>query len=112
MIDKIRQLCKQRGTNFKQVELALGFANGSLVKTSIHSELDRFVKLADYFEVPISFFSNSFETSERYDLEPEEKRLIDGFRAASAERKAIMMNLASDALELKKEKSSLLRKEG
>jgi hypothetical protein len=112
MVEKIRQLCKQRGTNFKNTELALGFANGSLAKTNAHSEFDRFVKLSEYFDVPISFFSNSANRSEQYELEPIEKKLIDGYRAASAERKAIILNLASDALELKKEKSSSSRKEG
>ena len=44
-------------------------------------------------------------------MPPDERSLIDGYRAASAERKAIILNIATNATELKKEKSSILRKE-
>jgi len=55
MYEIIQNLCKKKGTNPKQVERALGWANGSLRKTDLQkTSYSRIVSLAEYFGVDSS----------------------------------------------------------
>lgn len=55
MLEKITELCKKRGKTFRQVEMDLGWGNGTLKKSSIDKiSFARLHQLADYFEVPYS----------------------------------------------------------
>lgn len=97
-------------------------AHGTGIKESVFSNwktrggylsLENTVKVANFLNVSLDLLVLGKTTGGNTVVMPSEERtLIDGYRAASAERKAIILNLASDALELKKEKSSSLRKEG
>ena len=57
MVERIKELCKERGIRVSYLEQALGFANGSIVKTSGKTEFDRVKKIADYFGVTIEYLT-------------------------------------------------------
>jgi transcriptional regulator with XRE-family HTH domain len=96
-----------RGTGIKEGVFSNWKSRGGYLS------LENTIKVAAFLNVSIDFLVlGKTANGSSVVMPPEERRIIDGFRAASAERKAIMMNLASDALELKKEKLSLSRKEG
>ena len=53
-IDIIRKLCKEHHTSVRQLEIELGFSNGSLASSrSIKS--DRLYQIAEYFRVPMEY---------------------------------------------------------
>ena len=50
----IRQLCLQHNTSLRQLEIELGYSNGSLASAkSIKSE--RLYQIANYFDVPMEY---------------------------------------------------------
>jgi len=55
MVAEIRALCQTRNTSVKALEQALGFGNGTIRKWDDQSPaLDRVLKVANYFNVPVS----------------------------------------------------------
>lgn len=57
IVDRIRELCEKRGTNFSAVEKALGLANASLKKTNEKTQASRLKAIADYFGVSVESHS-------------------------------------------------------
>ena len=57
MVERIKELCASRGIRISNLETALGFANGSLLKTSEKTEFGRIKKIADYFGVSIEYLT-------------------------------------------------------
>lgn len=55
MLERIRQLCAEHGTNLSQLEKALGFANGSLAKSDEKIQSVRLKAIADYFGVTVDW---------------------------------------------------------
>lgn len=55
MLERIRQLCVEHGTNLSQLEKALGFANGSLAKSDEKIQSVRLKAIADYFGVTVDW---------------------------------------------------------
>lgn len=96
-------------------------AHGTGIKESVFSNwktrggylsMENTVKVADFLQVSLDFLVLEKTPNGNAPVMPsDERRLIDGYRAASAERKTIILNLATEAIELKKVKSSLSRKE-
>lgn len=95
-------------------------AHGTGIKESVFSNwksrggflsMENTVKVADFLNVSLDYLVLERTTNGNAPImPPEERTLIDGYRAASAERKTIILELAAEALELKKEKSSSSRK--
>ena len=53
-VGRIRELCKERGTNFKQLEIVLGFGNGAISRWGDSPPAVTKVKaVADYFGVTV-----------------------------------------------------------
>jgi len=53
-VDRIRALCREHGTNLKQLELALGIGNGVIARWETRSPTLANVKaVADYFGVTL-----------------------------------------------------------
>ena len=57
MVERIKELCESRGIKISNLETALGFGNGSLLKTSEKTEFGRIKKIADYFGVSIEYLT-------------------------------------------------------
>lgn len=55
MLERIKELCREHGTNLSQLEKALGFANGSLAKSDEKIQSWRLKAIADYFGVTIEY---------------------------------------------------------
>lgn len=55
MVERLKALCVLNNTNFKALEGDLGFANGSLKKSSGKIQADRLKALADYFNVSMEY---------------------------------------------------------
>lgn len=53
--ERLRELCKQKGTSIAQLEKTMGFSNGSLKKAT-NIPFDRVMLLADYFGVSLDTF--------------------------------------------------------
>lgn len=57
MVERIKELCAARGIRISNLEHALGFANGSISKTSGKTEFERLKKIADFFDVSIEYLT-------------------------------------------------------
>lgn len=55
--DLINDLCKTHKMSIKKLESELGFGNGSIKHGGDGIRLDRLIKIADYFGVPLDYFS-------------------------------------------------------
>lgn len=56
MYERIKELCKLKGTNINALEKELGFSKGSLCKIDKNKPSgEKLQKLADYFETSIEF---------------------------------------------------------
>ncbi len=85
LVEKIKDLCRVKQTNFAQLEKALGFAGGSLRKWDEASPSgERLAKVADYFHVTTDYLLGREEhrvilsRPYGYDRLPEaDKRLVD-----------------------------------
>lgn len=52
--DRVKQLCYANHTNIKQLEKALGFANGTIQKWDKYNpRMDKLTAVAAYFSVPV-----------------------------------------------------------
>lgn len=50
--ERLVALCKENGTNFRQLEIKLGFGNGTIAKWyGTYPRADRLKAVADYFGV-------------------------------------------------------------
>lgn len=63
-IEKVRNLCNERGTSVKQLEKELGFSNGSLAKGVPRA--DRLYRIAEYFDVPMEYFFDENDQLDYY----------------------------------------------
>lgn len=53
-IERIRDLCRKRGTNLRQLEISLGFGNGTIARWEEKTpSVTRVKAVADYFGVTI-----------------------------------------------------------
>lgn len=60
LIDKIRDLCARDGLSITKLEVALGYGNGSITKSSTHTlRSDRIQKIAEYFNVTPTYLLTS-----------------------------------------------------
>ncbi|MDF1495185.1 helix-turn-helix domain-containing protein [Caproiciproducens sp. CPB-2] len=74
LYEKIQSICKDRGTNFAQIEKALGFGNGTMQKWDKASpRIDKVKSVADYLGVSIDFLLDRSKTS------PQGQKLADAF---------------------------------
>jgi transcriptional regulator with XRE-family HTH domain len=55
MLERIRELCKQKGISISALEKALGFANGSIAKSDEKIQSVRIKAIADYFGVSMEY---------------------------------------------------------
>lgn len=63
--DRIIELCKEHNVKQTTLEKELGFGRGSIGKMKEHgTSYDRLKKLADYFDVPVSYLSG--ESDNKY----------------------------------------------
>lgn len=79
--ERIKELCKDRGVTITGLEKELGFARGSLSKIDKNKpSYERLEKLANYFGVPIEYFSEEVPISgqdEHYYLDEETREIVD-----------------------------------
>ena len=63
--ERVVTLCKQRGIAQTALEKELGFGRGSIGKMKTNKpSVDRLQAIADYFNVPITYFTEAVENSE------------------------------------------------
>lgn len=71
VVEKIRLLCKARKISIAKLERECGFANGYIGKLKGESiSLSRLETVAEYFDLPLSFFTEKEDIPEHY-LDPE-----------------------------------------
>ena len=55
MVDRIKQLCKERKTNLKQLEIAAGIGNGVIARWDTSSPMvSKLLRVCSVLEVPLS----------------------------------------------------------
>ena len=95
-IEKIRQLCKDRGIKISKLEKDLGFGNGYLNSKKVATiKTDRLMKILDYIGIsPLEFYNgmyigegNKNTATESDGDEDPLKPLYDGFNRLSPEDK-------------------------
>lgn len=64
--EKIYDLCKKNGISIARLEKTLGFGNGSLAKSKVY-KADRVKTIADFFDVPVSYFFDGEEAKQFHD---------------------------------------------
>lgn len=100
MLERIRELCQKRQTNFSRLEKSLNFANGSIAKTKEDTISAKRVKaLSDYFHVSMEYLMTGEETPDRLLLSQNEQDVIDAYRRADEGIKISVCKL----LDVKKE---------
>ncbi len=111
IVDRIRELCEKRGTNFSAVEKALGLANASLKKTNEKTQASRLKAIADYFGVSVEYLltgeesegwyldNETAEIAQQVYDDPDLRMLFDASRSARPED----IRLAADLLRRLKE---------
>ena len=72
IIDRIKELCREKGITITELEKELGFGNGSLAKSSTIKS-DRLQAMARYFNVSIDYLVNG----ESYYLNEDTAQLAD-----------------------------------
>lgn len=106
MVERIKELCELRHTNFAKVEKALGFANASLKKTSEKTECGRVMAIANYFDVSMEYLITGTEPSPILELSHDEWMLIDGWRALNDDQREAIGTLMKTFLAQKRESDS------
>lgn len=79
MVERIRELCKQKGTSFAALEKRLGMGNATLKKANNKMQAVRLKALADYFGVSMEYLLTGAETPQDA-LTAQERELLHLFR--------------------------------
>lgn len=59
MVDKIRELCKERNLTLKSLEVALKLGNGTIARWDKCSpRLENIAAVAEFFGKPVDYFMN------------------------------------------------------
>lgn len=78
MIERIRSLIQQKGTNVRKVEEACGFANGSLSKTNDKTAVARIFALAQFFDVSMEYLVSGVDNSKGF-VSNEDAAILDKY---------------------------------
>ncbi len=107
ILDRIKELCREKGITVTELEKELGFGNGSLAKSSTIKS-DRLQAMARYFNVSIDYLINgesyylnesTAQLAEELATRPTLKVLFDASRDVSDES---LMTVAMLLEQLKK----------
>lgn len=83
MVERIRKLCSDKNTNFKQLEKILGMGNGTIAKSAPTMRCDRLKAIADYFHVTMEYLMTGEDPATTdFPLLPEERDLVAAYRLA------------------------------
>lgn len=105
MVDRIRDLCEKNGTNFKKLEQALGFANGSIAKSKEEKiQAVRVHAMAQYFGVSMEYILTGKEMQHDHGISRDEYEIIRKYREISEESKRGVLALIDSAYQCREEK--------
>lgn len=91
MVERIKELCLQRGTNIAQLERALGFANGSISKSDQKIQSVRLKAIADYFGVSMEYLLGFQDTAPPLIVSDFEYEIITEYRKLTPDAKALFL---------------------
>ena len=109
LYEKIQELCRQKGHEISRLcvlvpDLNISRASITGWKKGAKPRADKIKKIADYFGVPISYFSDDFVEPNK--TAPEEQMLSEGeetllelFRQIPEDRKAVVLAMIRAALQ-------------
>lgn len=109
LYEKIQALCRQKGHEISRLcvlvpDLNISRASITGWKKGAKPRADKIKKIADYFGVPISYFSDDFVESNK--TAPEEQMLSEGeetllklFRQIAPERQELVLAMIRAALQ-------------
>lgn len=96
MVERIRELCKEKGTNFSAVEKELGFANASIKKTNPNTSVSRIYELAQYFGVSMEFILTGTKAEQTSPAERQMLALYRGLNDAGRETLCQLIRTIAD----------------
>ena len=65
-LSKTKELCQERNVTIRTLESDLGFGNGYIGnKTKDDLPFDRVVAIAEYFDVPLDYFTSDEDSEEK-----------------------------------------------
>ena len=82
MVERIRKLCSDKNTNFKQLEKILGMGNGTIAKSAPTMRCDRLKAIADYFHVTMEYLMTGEEPGQLPPFSPEDEELVRAYHKA------------------------------
>ncbi len=89
--DYVKVLASEKNVDIKTVERACGFGNGTISKWSKSTpKADVIFKVAQYFNTPIEYFLTGIRPAS----DPQEKIVVDAFRATDTEGKARIIQIS------------------
>lgn len=91
MIERIKELCNEKRTNFSAVEKALGLGNASLKKASDRIQAARLKAIADYFGVSMEYLLTG-HSSPSEASSADEREILRLFRNLSADGRTAAIN--------------------
>ena len=97
MLELIRNLCDKKGISMHKLETDLGFSNGSITKSNSIS-FERVVAIAEYFDVPLDYFTAEEAEDNKEDTPNDAIRLYSQYLMASPEIRAAIETLLRSQL--------------
>lgn len=97
MLELIRNLCDKKGISMHKLETDLGFSNGSITKSNSIS-FERVVAIAEYFDVPLDYFTAEEAEDNKEDTPNDAIRLYSQYLKASPEIRAAIETLLRSQL--------------
>ena len=102
MVERIKALCKEKGTNLYRLEMALGLANGTIKRWNTNTpSADRLAAVASYLCVSMEYLLNGKEKQPPSfgELSEDEVTLIEAFRTLPPDERKRVLGLLQLAAE-------------
>ena len=107
MYDRFVELLTSRGVRAADVARATGLQPSTFSdwkKGKSQPKLEKLQKIADFFDVPLEYFTTGAELDTTHpsamELTPQEQDLIRLFRSAPSDKQKILTDLVSTAMQL------------
>jgi transcriptional regulator with XRE-family HTH domain len=92
LVERIKEICKQKNTSMGALEKELGLANGSIRRWDDKTPgADKILKIANRLDISIDYLLTGKDGK---DLTPEEQKLVDYYRKADDRGKRNILRTA------------------
>ena len=96
MVKNLRELRTKRCISQQFLAHELGISQQSINKYENHNvepDIETLISMARYFDTSVDYLIGNTDSNKPYDLSPEEKHIIDGYRALDKTEKTCIKTL-------------------